>query len=124
MICNRFVKGVSDLLKETRDIPKVIFFVTLIVLLAACGGGTSQLPPDDSPDFPFQNARSESCADTRGAEALYWDFMNGVIRADYPDTIRLIPYAPGTHFFHPVQPLYSFIYPSDWEAVTLTDSTS
>ncbi|MCA9837415.1 MAG: hypothetical protein KC422_10875 [Trueperaceae bacterium] len=94
-------------------------------------GETPSETPNPSPESPppssspFANASSlTSCTNTRGAEALYWDFMVGVIRVDYPETVRLIPYAPGIPFIHPVQPLYNFIYPAGWQADTLTDASS
>jgi hypothetical protein len=109
----------SQTSKLARFSLALIALNALGVLLMACGSGASQTSPN-----PFQNARSESCANTSGVEALYWDFMNGIIRADYPETIRTIPYTPGLPFFHPLQPLYNFIYPSNWQAETLTDSAS
>lgn len=47
--------------------------------------------------------------------------MNGIVRVDYPETYRFLPYAPGTPFIHLQQPLYNFVHPSSWNAVTLTD---
>ena len=78
-------------------------------------------PPTDNPPSPYQGATSLTCENTKGAEALYWDYGLGVNRADYPQTVRFLPYAPGISFFHPVQPLYSFFYPQGWEAFELTD---
>lgn len=46
--------------------------------------------------------------------------MLGVIRTDYPETYRLLPYV-GSPFIHPAQPLYSFMYPPGWSALTLAD---
>lgn len=82
--------------------------------------GVTQPPIPPTPS-PFQNATSQSCANTRGVEALYWDYMNGLARLDYPDTIQRIPYAPGISFIHPLQPIYSFEYPTGWQARTLTE---
>ena len=78
--------------------------------------------PSDNPASPYQGATSLTC-DTRGAEALYWDYLVQVIRTDYPQTIRFLPYAPGIPFIHPQQPLYNFVYPSGWQAETLTDAS-
>lgn len=94
----------------------------LLLLLASCGtttGSASQPQPGN-----FDGARSLSCSNPTGLEALYWDFMNGIIRTDYPDTWRFLPYAPGSSFIHPVQPLYSFIYPSHWTLEPLTNPAS
>ena len=49
--------------------------------------------------------------------------MIQVIRADYPQTVRFLPYTPGIPFVHPQQPLYSFVYPPDWNAEMLTDTS-
>lgn len=67
--------------------------------------------------------RSLSCPDVSGATAAYYDYMNGEIRPDYPDTVRLLPYA-GLPYTHPQQPLYSFLYPSGWTPNTLVDPAS
>lgn len=95
---------------------------TLVLLLAACG--TSQGPDGGGGGGGgpgrFQNAQSQSCDQVTGLRALYWDFMLGAIRPDYPETYRLLPYV-GSPFFHQVQPLYSFMYPPGWTAVPLND---
>lgn len=85
------------------------------LLLAACG--TTQGP---NPPRRYDDARSQTCADVSGVRALYWDFLNGTIRTDYPETYRFIPYV-GTPFIHPAQPLYSFTYPPGWQAFALSD---
>lgn len=109
----------------TFSLLKFVTSVALLALLASCISGAPQAPGGSpiSPN-PFQDARSESCATTRGAEALYWDYMNGLARLDYPQTILTIPYSPGLPFTHPVQPLYSFVYPSTWRTEMLTDNAS
>jgi hypothetical protein len=91
----------------------------LTVLLASCVGGIVPGGPGS-----FDDARSVSCDATRGAEALYWDFMNGVIRVDYPETIRFLPFPPGSTFIHPTQPLYNFSFPPGWQVDTLIDGPS
>lgn len=87
--------------------------VFALAMLSSCGGGLNAGPG------AFQGATSNFCDEAVGIEALYWDYMNGVIRVDYPETYRFIPYAPGSSFIHPEQPLYSFIYPSTWSVETL-----
>lgn len=94
-------------------------FVALLVgvmLLTACGAGGAGPRPDR-----FANARSNSCGSISGLAALYWDYMNGVLRADYPETIRQVPFAIGGSVTNPVQPLYSVIYPAGWAANVLVD---
>jgi hypothetical protein len=94
---------------------------TLAVVLTACGsaGGNPGGGGGTNPDA-FAGATSQSCAGVTGVPALYWDFMAGAIRTDYPETYRFLPYV-GAPFIHPQQPLYSFTYPPGWNAVMLTD---
>lgn len=89
----------------------LVSLLTVVTLLAACGaGGTG--PNTDR----FANARTDSCGSISGLAALYWDYMNGVIRADYPETIRQVPFNIGGAVTNPVQPLYSLLYPAGWTA--------
>jgi hypothetical protein len=102
-----------------RRVPALLAVLVVAALSSGCAttGGLPGAPTGDA----FAAATSASCAEARGASALYWDFMNGIIRADYPETYRFLPYAPGTPFLHPQQPLYSFVHPSSWTAEMLTD---
>src|SRR5690606_37587721 len=95
-----------------------------VLLLASCGttpgpGGGGGGGGGGGPRS-FDGAVSQSCEQVSGLQALYWDFMLGVIRTDYPETYRLLPYV-GSPFIHPAQPLYSFMYPPGWSAPTLAD---
>ncbi len=94
---------------------QVTCLLVFAMLLAACGGSSG-------PDRGGAAFRSQSCATVTGPSAAYWDFMNGVIRADYPETYRLLPYV-GNSYIHPVQPLYGFVYPTGWSPVTLADAS-
>lgn len=89
------------------------------MLVAGCGASQGPGGGGGGPGR-FQGATSQSCADVTGLRALYWDFMLGAIRTDYPETYRLLPYV-GSPFIHQAQPLYSFMYPPGWTAVTLSD---
>jgi hypothetical protein len=98
--------------------------VVLAVVLTACGsaggngGGSGGGIPDPT---DFAGATSQTCAGVTGVPALYWDYMAGAIRFDYPETYRFVPYV-GTPFTHPQQPLYSFMVPPGWNAVLLADT--
>jgi hypothetical protein len=98
--------------------------VVLAVVLTACGsaggngGGSGGGIPDPT---DFAGATSQTCAGVTGVPALYWDYMAGAIRFDYPETYRFVPYV-GTPFTHPQQPLYSFMVPPGWNAVLLADA--
>ena len=92
--------------------------LVLAVLMVACGaGGTGQ----QDPLARFNGARTGSCASVSGLTALYWDYMNGLIRADYPETIRQVPFDIGGWVTNPVQPLYSLVYPTGWTGQFLVD---
>ena len=97
---------------------------SLAVVLTACGsaGGNGGGPGGGIPDpNTFAGATSRTCAGVTGVPALYWDYMAGVIRFDYPETYRFVPYL-GTPITHPQQPLYSFMVPPGWDAVLLADA--
>lgn len=99
---------------------KLFVLVGLTALLVACGStGTGQ---EQNPNR-FNGARSDSCGSVSGLTALYWDYMNGVIRADYPETIRQIPFNIGGSVTNPVQPLYSLVYPAGWVGQYLVDAS-
>ncbi|MEM6446008.1 MAG: hypothetical protein AAF704_05490 [Cyanobacteria bacterium P01_D01_bin.123] len=92
------------------------------VALPPTGDPTPTPSPTSTPSSPFQNVTSLICDNTRGVEALYWDYSNGEIRADYPATLTQIPYLPGIPFILPQEPLYNFVYPSGWQAHPLVDA--
>ena len=92
----------------------------LVGFLAACGSGGSGAGTQD-PLARFAGARTESCATISGLTALYWDYMNGNIRVDYPETIRQVPFNIGGWVINPVQPLYSLVYPVGWTGQVLVD---
>ncbi|MFK7925782.1 MAG: hypothetical protein AB8H47_27790 [Bacteroidia bacterium] len=82
-----------------------------ILLTTACN--RQQLDP---------KAISDLCTEVTGAEAVYWDLHNGVIRSDLPKGLPTIE-NPGGTFTHPTFPLLGFTYPVGWETETLTDNT-
>ena len=86
----------------------------------ARAAGTARHQEQD-PLGRFDGARASSCATVSGLTALYWDYMNGVIRADYPETIRQVPFDIGGWVTNPVQPLYSLVYPTGWTGQFLVD---
>lgn len=104
-------------MRDLTSVPTARVFLVLFALFALAACGTA---PGPAGPRQFEGARSQTCSDVRGVRALYWDFANGAFRADYPETYRLLPYV-GSPFIHPAQPLYSFMYPPGWSAVTLTD---
>ena len=93
----------------------------LAVLLTACGaaGGGGLAGGSPNPDA-FAGATSQTCANVSGVPALYWDYSVGVIRVDYPETVRFVPYL-GLPFIHEEQPLYTFTVPPGWDVVKLLD---
>lgn len=96
--------------------------VVVALVLTACGTagvGGGGAGGGGGPEA-FAGATSDLCDGVTGVRALYWDFMAGAIRVDYPETYRFVPYV-GAPFIHPQQPLYSFTYPPGWSAVTLAD---
>src|SRR5690554_4087565 len=98
---------------------RLLVLLAISVLLAACrSSGTGQ---EQGPLGRFDGARASSCAMVSGLTALYWDYMNGVIRADYPETIRQVPFDIGGWVTNPVQPLYSLVYPTGWTGQFLVD---
>ena len=99
------------------------FLMAAVVLAAfwvACGSGGSGTGTQD-PLARFAGTRTESCATISGLTALYWDYMNGIIRVDYPETIRQVPFNIGGWVINPVQPLYSLVYPEGWTGQFLVD---
>lgn len=94
--------------------------LVLAVFMAACGSGGSGTGTQD-PLARFAGTRTESCATISGLTALYWDYMNGIIRVDYPETIRQVPFNIGGWVINPVQPLYSLVYPEGWTGQFLVD---
>src|SRR5690606_40150988 len=98
---------------------RFLLLVALTALLSACSAsGTGQ---GQDPLGRFGGARTSSCASVSGLTALYWDYMNGNIRADYPETIRQVPFDIGGWVINPVQPLYSLVYPVGWTGQYLVD---
>lgn len=95
----------------------VVISTVLAMMITACGGAGG---PGATNPGAFQGASSQTCTGVSGVPALYWDYMLGVIRTDYPQTYRFLPYV-GPAFIHPQQPLYSFTYPPGWTAEMLTD---
>lgn len=108
-------------LSEVAVKQRVSFLLVALVLTAlmvACGAaGTGQ----QDPLARFNGARSGSCASVTGLAALYWDYMNGLPRVDYPETIRQVPFDIGGWVTNPVQPLYSLVYPAGWTGQYLVD---
>lgn len=82
--------------------------ILLVLGLAAC---------KDGPLDPTANLTSQLCPELRGAEALYWDIMNGVPRGDIPGGVPTIQ-TPGGTYIHPGVPLLGFTYPAGYTPQT------
>lgn len=96
------------------------------ILLLAVGGFYAQMSVAQSTVDMLQAqffavAQSTQCRDTRGVEALYWDFSNGVIRVDYPETLLIPRFTSAFPYMHPAELLYNFFYPGGWQVETLFD---
>lgn len=98
---------------------RVLALAALLLFLVGCGSAQGPGGGGGGPKR-FEGAVSQSCAQVTGMRALYWDFMLGAMRTDYPETYRLLPYV-GSPFTHQAQPLYSFMFPPGWSAFALTD---
>jgi hypothetical protein len=81
----------------------------LVLVVSACGG-------DEGPQLS-SSATSELCADVRGLEAVYWDFINGVPRGDLPSTAFTIPFDVDfaqSPYSNSVSLLLGFVVPQGW----------
>lgn len=90
---------------------RIVPLVAVAFLVVACSAGGQ-----DQGLSRFGGARTDSCANITGLKALYWDYLIGTVRVDYPETIRSIPFNIGGHVINPVQPLYGLVYPQGWAA--------
>lgn len=63
--------------------------VTMSFFLTACGSGGGGTGTGTG--TTQASATSQLCTDVIGLEAIYWDFINGVIRVDLPQTAFTIP---------------------------------
>ncbi|HTH83098.1 MAG TPA: hypothetical protein VL490_09195 [Mucilaginibacter sp.] len=94
---------------------KFVLFVlaTCALLFYACKKGGS--------NSNGANLTSKICNDITGAEAVYWDLMNGIPRTDIPGGLPTIK-AMGGVYSHPSFPLLSFTYPTGY--TPHTDATA
>lgn len=65
----------------------------------------------------LNNLTSQICPGIRGAEAVYWDIMNGIPRGDIPGGLPTVENIGG-NYIHPAIPLLGFIYPAGYTPQT------
>ncbi|MEL6846031.1 MAG: hypothetical protein AAFP02_22715 [Bacteroidota bacterium] len=90
----------------------IIRLLLLLPLLSTLACNRQQLDP---------KAVSNICDQVEGAEAIYWDLRNGIIRTDLPKGVPTLE-NPGGAYGHPGFPLLGFSYPEGWSPVTIADN--
>lgn len=90
-----------------KKFTKSIFLLSIVVtLMTSCG--------EEEVIDPVFTAKSEICNQIIGAEGLYWDLENGVIRTDLPGGVPPQVDNIGGTFSHTDWPLLGFNYPAGW----------
>jgi hypothetical protein len=69
--------------------------VSATLSLASCGGDDSTGPNQ------VRSATSQLCSNVVGAQAIFWDMSNGIIRTDLPGGVPPTVSIIGGNFFHP-----------------------
>ncbi|HBR98539.1 MAG TPA: hypothetical protein DD979_14365 [Gammaproteobacteria bacterium] len=96
----------------------VLSALLVSAVLTACGGGGSSSGNGD-----VASARSQLCSELSGLEAVYWDFINGVIRTDLPTTAFTIPFNVQGSYTHARSPLLGFLVPQGWTVFDARDQS-
>ena len=95
------------------SISKVITGLIVAVSITACGGGGG--------GGSSAGATSQLCPELRGNEAIYWDFINGVIRGDLPSTAFTIPFGFGGTYSNSTSLLLGYTFPPGWTPTDAVD---
>ncbi len=93
----------------------LLLFLLMLLIISACGGGGGDNARKSD------NTVSTLCPGITGAEAIIWDFYNGIIRTDVDVLPPAVPTGGGS-FMHTANPLLSFLYPAGWNATQIGDS--
>ena len=105
----------------------MIWFV-LTTSLYGCGSGGGGNSPsgnsNSSIDFVGDvSASSQLCAELSGYEAIYWDFIHGVLRADLPSTAFTIPFNVQGSYTNSRHPILGFLVPVGWSVFDAVDQS-
>ncbi len=90
-----------------KNISNLILIVSIAFLLTNCG-------KENNFQAQLASLSSNICDDISGAQSIYWDLSNGVIRTDLPGGIPPTVNNIGGVFSHDDFPLLGFSYPEGW----------
>lgn len=85
----------------------LILFICIALLISSCG-------KEDLAKNQLANATSNICSGISGAQSIYWDISNGIIRTDLPGYVPPSVSNIGGTFSHTNWPLLGFNYPEGW----------
>jgi len=102
---------------------RALTIVSFLCVITACGGGGGDRTQQPVIDRNVAGTSTLCPEVLTGLEGVFWDFMNGVIRADLPATAFTIPFAVdfSQPYVNSVSPLLNFSVPLGWTATNTGD---